>query len=65
MNFNFRLYDAVIEALAQAATDEVDNLALCRTGDFGDYRFMIGRIAGLRDALAIAEETRKKLMQEG
>lgn len=61
--FNYRLHDAVLENLADAVVYETDNLANDREADYGALKLRIGRILGLKDAIAIAEETRKTIQE--
>lgn len=61
--FNINLHDQCVDALLRSVTEEIEDLANHRTGDFGDYRYRIGRVAGLHDAIAILHETREKLQE--
>ncbi len=62
--YNFRLQDAVIEALKEAIVKESDDLAAYGGGEAeAQLRLRLGRIQGLGEAVAIAEATAKKHLE--
>lgn len=60
---SYSIYDTLLQTVRDRALDEMENLANLRGADFGEYRYRIGRIAGLRDAVTTIEEAMKKLQE--
>jgi hypothetical protein len=61
--YNFRLHEAVVEALEQALVEETENLVRDLNADFGGYRYRQGRIHGLQEAVLVVEATRRKHLE--
>lgn len=62
-SYNFRLHDAVLEALQEAVQYEINNLANDRDGDISALKMRIGKIVGLKEAIVIAQNIQKKTQE--
>ena len=60
---NMGLHESQLEALEKERLRQLEELALNTTGDVGVYRFRIGRIRGLVDAIDIIETVRVRMME--
>lgn len=62
MNLDLRLY----QELEKDLSDELEKLAAELVGgkaqSFDDYRYRVGRMKGVQDALAIAQEAQKRIL---
>ncbi len=61
--YNIVLHDAVIAALNKERELQMEQLAMNAQTDLGGYRYRVGCIKGLADAVLIAEEIRVKMME--
>lgn len=61
--YNIVLHDAQLATLEKERLAQMEELATTNSPDGGIYRYRIGRIRGLVDAMELMEEVRKKLME--
>lgn len=62
MNLDLRLYTEIEKELAELLEKHATELVLGRATDYSDYRFRVGQLKGLREALSLAEEANKRVI---
>jgi hypothetical protein len=62
MNLDTRLYQELEKALAELQEQLAAELVTGKANSFEDYRFRVGRLKGLADALHAAQEAQKKVL---
>jgi len=60
MNLDLRLYQLIEEEYGQLLEKLAAELIAGRAADFADYRYRVGRIHGIREALEIASRANRK-----
>lgn len=60
MNLDLKLYQLVEEELGQLLEKLAAELIAGRASDYSDYRYRVGRIHGVREALEIAKQANRK-----
>lgn len=61
-SLDLRLYQEIEKSLGELLEKYASELVLGRATDYSDYRFRIGQLKGLRDALSLAEEANKRII---
>lgn len=62
MNLDTRLYQELEKSLAELQEQLAAELVTGKATSFEDYRFRVGRLKGLADALHAAQEAQKKVL---
>jgi hypothetical protein len=62
MNLDTRLYQELERALAELQEQLAAELVTGKANSYEDYRFRVGRLKGLADALHAAQEAQKKVL---
>lgn len=62
MNLDLRLYQELETALSEIAEKLGAELITGKAQSFDDYRFRVGRLKGLQDALEAAQEAQKRVL---
>lgn len=62
MNLDLRLYQELEKDLSAELEKLAAELVGGRAQSFDDYRYRVGRMKGVQDALAIAQEAQKKIL---
>ena len=62
MNLDLRLYQELEIALSEMAEKLGAELITGKAQSFDDYRFRVGRLKGLQDALEVAQEVQKRVL---
>lgn len=62
MNLDLRLYQELEKALSDIAEKLGAELITGKAQSFDDYRFRVGRLKGLQDALEVAQEVQKRVL---
>lgn len=62
MNLDLRLYQELEKDLSAELEKLAAELVGGRAQSFDDYRYRVGRIKGVQDALAIAQEAQKRIL---
>lgn len=62
MNLDLRLYQELEIALSEMAEKLGAELITGKAQSFDDYRFRVGRLRGLQDALEVAQEAQKRIL---
>ena len=62
MNLDLRLYQELEKALSEMAEKLGAELITGKAQSFDDYRFRVGRLKGLQDALEVAQEAQKRVL---
>ena len=62
MNLDLRLYQELEKALSEMAEKLGAELITGKAQSFDDYRFRVGRLKGLQDALEVAQEVQKRVL---
>lgn len=62
MNLDLRLYQELEKSLSEELEKLAAELVGGRAQSFDDYRYRVGRMKGVQDALAIAQETQKRIL---
>lgn len=62
MNLDLRLYQELEKALSEIAEKLGAELITGKAQNFDDYRFRVGRLKGLQDALEVAQEAQKRVL---
>ncbi len=62
MNLDTRLYQELEKSLAELQEQLAAELVTGKANSFEDYRFRVGRLKGLADALHAAQEAQKKVL---
>lgn len=60
MNLDLKLYQLVEEEFGQLLEKLAAELIAGRASDYSDYRYRVGRIHGIREALEIAKQANRK-----
>jgi hypothetical protein len=62
MNLDLRLYQELEKTLAELQEQLAAELVTGKANSYEDYRFRVGRLKGLADALHAAQEAQKKVL---
>lgn len=62
MNLDLRLYQELEIALSEMAEKLGAELITGKAQSFDDYRYRVGRLKGLQDALEVAQEAQKRVL---
>jgi hypothetical protein len=62
VNLDLRLYTELERELGDIVEKHATELVLGRATDYADYRYRVGQLKGLREALAIASEANKRVI---
>ena len=62
MNLDLRLYQELEKSLSEIAEKLGAELITGKAQSFDDYRYRVGRLKGLQDALEVAQEAQKKVL---
>jgi hypothetical protein len=60
MNLDLQLYQFIEKEIGEHLEKHAAELVTGRAVDYADYKFRIGQLKGLRDALAIAERANRR-----
>ncbi len=60
MNLDLKLYQLIEKEIGEHLEKHAAELVMGKPINFEDYRFRVGVIRGLRDALSIAEEANRE-----
>lgn len=61
-SLDLRLYQELEKSLSEFAEKLGAELITGKATSFDDYRFRIGRLKGLQDALEVAQEAQKRIL---
>ena len=62
MNLDLRLYQELEKALADELEKLASELVAGKAQSFDDYRYRVGRLKGVQDALALAQEAQSRVL---
>lgn len=62
MNLDLRLYQELETALAEMQQQLAAEIVSGKAQSFDDYRYRVGRLKGLQDALAAAHEAQQRVL---
>ncbi len=62
MNLDLRLYQELEKGLAEELEKLAAELVAGKAQSFDDYRYRVGRLKGVQDALAIAQEAQSRVL---
>lgn len=62
MNLDLRLYQELEKGLAEELERLAAELVAGKAQSFDDYRYRVGRLKGVQDALAIAQEAQSRVL---
>lgn len=62
MNLDLILYQEIDKALSEIAEKLGAELITGKAQNFDDYRYRVGRLRGLQDALEVAQEAQKRIL---
>jgi hypothetical protein len=62
MNLDLRLYSEIENILAEIQQQLAAELVSGKATSFDDYRYRVGRLKGITDALNAAHEAQKKVL---
>lgn len=62
MNLDLRLFQEIEKILTELQEQLAAELVLGKAQDFSDYRFRVGRMKGVADALHAAQEANKRII---
>lgn len=62
MNLDLKLYQELEKTLSEIAEKLGAELITGKALSFDDYRFRVGRLRGLQDALEVAQEAQKRIL---
>lgn len=62
MNLDLRLYQEIEKSLAEQIDQIASEIIGGKAQSFDDYRFRVGRLKGLQDALVVAQESQKRIL---
>ena len=62
MNLDLRLYQELEKGLAEELEKLAAELVAGKAQSFDDYRYRVGRLKGVQDALAIAQEAHSRVL---
>lgn len=60
MNLDLRLFQLLEESYAELLEKLASELISGRATDYSDYRYRVGRIHGIREALELAKEANRR-----
>lgn len=60
MNLDLKLYQEFEKIIGELLEKHAAELVTGRSTDWGDYKFRVGQLKGLREALAIAQEANRR-----
>ena len=62
MNLDLMLYEELVKILADIHEQLILELGAGKAQSFDDYKFRVGRLKGIADALNAAQEAQKKIL---
>jgi len=62
VNLDLKLYQELEKSLSEIAEKLGAELITGKALSFDDYRFRVGRLRGLQDALEVAQEAQKRIL---
>lgn len=62
MNLDLLLYEEIMKILADLHEQLILELGAGKAQSFDDYRYRVGRLKGISDALNAAQEAQKKVL---
>ena len=62
MNLDLRLYQELEKSLAEMQEQLAAEIVSGKAQNFDDYRYRVGRLKGLQDALAAAHEAQQRVL---
>lgn len=62
MNLDLRLYQELEKSLAEMHEQLAAEIVSGKAQNFDDYRYRVGRLKGLQDALAVAQEAQQRVL---
>lgn len=62
MNLDLRLYQELETSLAEMQEQLAAEIVSGKAQSFDDYRYRVGRLKGLQDALAVAQEAQQRVL---
>ena len=62
MNLDLMLYEELVKILADLHEQLILELGAGKAQSFDDYKFRVGRLKGIADALNAAQEAQKKIL---
>jgi len=62
VNLDLRLYQELEKGLAEELEKLAAELVAGKAQSFDDYRYRVGRLKGVQDALAIAQEAQSRVL---
>mgnify|MGYP003342540309 FL=1 len=62
MNLDLMLYEELVKILADIHEQLILELGAGKAQSFDDYKFRVGRLKGIADALNAAQEAQKKVL---
>ena len=62
MNLDLMLYEELLKILADLHEQLILELGAGKAQSFDDYRYRVGRLKGIADALNAAQEAQKKVL---
>jgi hypothetical protein len=62
MNLDLLLYEELVKILADLHEQLILELGAGKAQSFDDYKFRVGRLKGIADALNAAQEAQKKVL---
>jgi len=62
MNLDLMLYEELLKILADLHEQLAQELVVGRAQSFDDYRYRVGRLKGISDALNAAQEANKRVI---
>jgi hypothetical protein len=62
MNLDLLLYEELLKILADLHEQLAQELVVGRAQSFDDYRYRVGRLKGISDALSAAQEANKRVI---
>lgn len=62
MNLDLRLYQELEKSLAEMQEQLAAEIVSGKAQNFDDYRYRVGRLKGLQDALAVAQEAQQRVL---
>lgn len=62
MNLDLRLYQELEKSLAEMQEQLAAEIVSGKAQNFDDYRYRVGRLKGLQDALAVAHEAQQRVL---
>jgi hypothetical protein len=62
VNLDLKLYQEIEKSLAEQIDQIASEIIGGKAQSFDDYRFRVGRLKGLQDALVVAQESQKRIL---